>query len=301
VTAAEQARLALNAYSPGWRREHGEALIGTLLDAAEAHDRDRLTWAELADTVVQGLLQRSRLVTHSGPARLLGRTGLLVGGALALTGLILGELAPQYSARAAAAQALMERQHRLYPVPGPLGPFPTTGPVLYLAWIALLLAALFGRAWLIRRLAVIAVLLAAVLTLSENVGLNRPPLTMLALLGWAAALVAVAPWQRRAGTRSAVNALVLTAIATPFGLNSVLHANYYWAMFPWYSWFTSRNHHSGLGTDSSSHFALNLVGVTLLIAVLVRALESIGRRAFRSSSPDQTSPEALSTTQANSG
>ena len=268
MTAEEQARRALNAYSPGWRQAHGEALIGTLLDAAEADQRDRLTRAELADTVFQGLLQRGRMLANTAPARLLGVVGLLIGGALAFTAMVLGEVVPRYAQNFSWTYSLMLRD-RANGLPGPLGPFPTTGPVLYFAWFLLVLAALAGRAGLVRRVAVLAVFLAAVLTMSESAGLTRPPMSVLVVLGGSAVRVALAPWRRGVAIGGAVAVLFLGCAAIGAGLSTALR-NEASTLYPWYDWSRQFAHYGAVGRASLGSF-------TLLIALAV-AVQSMGRR-----------------------
>ncbi len=234
MSADKQARQALKAYSPNWRRAHGEALIGTLLDAAYAQGRDHLSRRELSDVILQGVLQRGRVFTSTTVVHLLGMCGLLFGGGLALSAMVLGELAPRYAPDGADMMALMMRFEALG-LPGPLGPFPTSGPVVYVVWIALVLSSLLGRVRLVRPCGALAVVVAATsLTMSHAIGLTRPPTTLLVLLGSSAALVTLVPWRRNTAASGSALAVLAAVTIIAVGLPGVIGPNYEQALYPWY-------------------------------------------------------------------
>ena len=56
----QQYRRLIRWYSRGWRRHNGEALLGVMLDAAEAEHRDSPTAAERATVRTRGLLDRAQ-------------------------------------------------------------------------------------------------------------------------------------------------------------------------------------------------------------------------------------------------
>ena len=284
--AERQARRVLRAYPKAWRDAHGEALVGTLLDTVEGAGRNRLTWAEIADVLGQGLLQRARKAVATSAGRLLGAAGLAVGGALALAGLILGELAPRYADNAAWLGAEQARQQAAG-LTAAFGPFPTTGPVLYLAWAGLVLAAMFGEVRLIRRLAVSAAVLAAVLLFSGTVGLTRPPLTIVLALGWSAGLVALAPWRIRTAVAAAVAALAGTALLVAGMLPAVLwpRGTDQVSANAWYRSFNRVTHGGSVGLGGPAMLAPALVALTLLAVLL-----ALGLRALNSTDGRQTDP-----------
>jgi hypothetical protein len=136
-------------YPPAWRREHGEALLGTFLDAADARGGTGPTGREAAGILRHGLVWRLRLLAPSEPTRhLASMLALATGTALALTSFLLGEWQPGIAARGWRVE------------PGHVGPFATLGVLLYAVWLAALLAALAGMASAVRRLLVAALLLA---------------------------------------------------------------------------------------------------------------------------------------------
>jgi hypothetical protein len=163
-------------------------------------------------------------------------------------------------------------------MPGPFGPFPTTGAMLYLTWIALLAAALLGHTWLVRRLAVLAVALAAVVTMSESVGLARPPLALLLLIGSSAALVALAPLRRRTGIGASATALVLSGAATGVVLLSQPGMYDEWTYYPWYTTVAEATRFVAGGSRVGGVY---LLGIAALGALLTLAVDAAGRRLDR--------------------
>lgn len=174
------------AYPPVWRREHGEALLGTFLDAADARGGTGPTRREAAGILRHGLAWRLRLLAPSTETRrLAGLLALTSGTVLAVLCFLAGEWQPGMAAQGWRVQ------------PGHVGPFATLGVLLYALWFAALVAQLAGRATAARRLLVGLVALAAVIGASgvltgirllvanhaptgaaDLLGLRRPP-------GWA--------------------------------------------------------------------------------------------------------------------
>jgi hypothetical protein len=70
MTASGLSRAYVNLlawYSPEWRAQHGEAMLGTLLDQADAESRTRVSLAERAELITGGL--RERLLSTRHPTR----------------------------------------------------------------------------------------------------------------------------------------------------------------------------------------------------------------------------------------
>lgn len=173
----------MTAYPPAWRREHGEALLGTFLDAADARGGTGPTRQEATGILRHGLAWRLRLLVPSAETRrLAGLLALSSGTVLAVLCLLMGEWQPGMAAQGWRVQ------------PGHVGPFATLGVLLYALWFAALVAQLAGRATAARRLLVGLVVAATVLGASsvltgirllvtnhaptggaELFGLRRPP------------------------------------------------------------------------------------------------------------------------------
>jgi hypothetical protein len=278
MSADKQARQALKAYSPNWRRAHGDALIGTLLDTADAQGRDHLTHRELADVILQGMLQRGRVLTSTAIVHLFGMCGLLFGGGLALSAMVLGELVPRYAPDGADMMALMMHFQALG-LPGPMGPFPTSGPVVYLVWVALVLSSLLGRVRLIRPCGALAVSAAAAsLTMSHAIGLTRPPTTLLILLGGSAALVTLVPWRPNTAISGSTLAVLAAVTTTAVGLPGVIGPNYERTLYPWYQSISDASR-SVVSGDLSVWGWLG--GGAAVIALVALLGEAAGRRLDR--------------------
>jgi hypothetical protein len=196
------------AYPRRWREQHGEALLGTALDAADAEGRDRPTRREVADLVVHGLATRTGLLLPSPrvlhPAAV---AAVVLGSALALTALVLGELAPPYRPNPEFYTSLEGRW----------GPFSTVGPALYLVWVTAVGALALGRHLVARCLLALAALVAvALVPLAAQLDVNRPPRALLLGLAWCAVLGAAGLGHAPRATASAAvtGAVGLVAIAT---------------------------------------------------------------------------------------
>jgi hypothetical protein len=274
MSARRQAERVLRAYPAAWRQAHGEALIGTLLDLAEGQGRDRLTQAERADVVAQGLAERVRSLTVDPLWRGLSGAAVALGGALALAGLIVGELARagvthEYLAAYVAADG---RGWSNYPH------VLTTGLLVYPAWLALPAAVLIGPARWVRRIAVLTVLLSAVAfantvlaSLPGFTGLDRPPSGILVTLGWLAAVVALAPApaRRRAAVLGPVGALLLGSAAVTLTLPTALatrHEPYEYVASSFYLRFV----HGPLGLEAGL-WLLPVVVVALTLLMITVA------------------------------
>jgi hypothetical protein len=195
----------LRAYPRGWRERNGTVLLGTALDVADAAGRDRPTRREIADLVSHGLAVRAGLLLPS-PAvlRSAAVAAVILGGTLALTALILGELVPPYRQNPELALLIAEAW----------GPFTTTGPVLYGLWVSALAALALGRQrWARALLALCAVTAAALIPVAAAFEVNRPPRALLLALFWCALVGAT-------GLRGAPRATAAGALAGAAGLTT---------------------------------------------------------------------------------
>ena len=196
------------AYPRDWRDRHGEALLGTALDVADAAGRDRPTRREVADLVTQGLATRVTVLLPSPQVlRPAGTAAVALGGAVAVTALVLGELIPPYRPEWTYFASLAGR-------PGPLS---TLGPVVYALWLAVLAAVALGQRCTARvLLGAAAVAAVAVLPVAREFGLHRPPQPLLLVLFWCAVLGVVGPRRvpRVTAAWSTAGGVVLVATAT---------------------------------------------------------------------------------------
>nr|WP_241831929.1 hypothetical protein [Parafrankia soli] len=190
-------RRLLLCYPRRWREARGEELLGTLLDGAEAAGRTRPSRAEAVDLVVHGLATRCAVGVGVLPAGVRGATAALalaVGAGLSAVCLVMAERQPAVDQRLAAwptvAHPWTDRG---------LGPFLTTGPLVFVPWLVALAAAVAGR----RRIMLVALVVTypatgAVLALGRHTDLLRPPLSLLLVL----AVLAVPALAGAAATRA---------------------------------------------------------------------------------------------------
>jgi hypothetical protein len=146
-------RRALRWYPKEWRAAHEDAMVGTLLDVAEDDKRTRPARGELAD------LRASALASRLGPlgripAHVRDRATALafgLGAGIAVTALI---------ATAVQAKTTTPSLLRLEPV---VGPFIGYSFLFYGMWILAFVAAIIGRKWAARSLAIASILVAVAL------------------------------------------------------------------------------------------------------------------------------------------
>jgi len=180
-----EARRLLRWFPASWRRAHAEALIGTLLDAADAEQRDRLTGVERRDLVLSGLRERG----------------------LALVPLPVREAAASIALGVGAGLATLQLGLEWAPgVPKPawygdygFGPFVSAGAVVDLLWLAALVLGLVRQ-----RVAMIVVLavsvvagLALVVLPSSPWTASRPPAYGLLVMALLAMTACIAPLRTR--------------------------------------------------------------------------------------------------------
>lgn len=88
-------RFALRSYPARWRAEHGEEILGVMLDVAASRNKAKASLSDVAHLVLHGLVARVNRVLSVVPRRRrdrLAALGLIAGTALALVMIILGEL-----------------------------------------------------------------------------------------------------------------------------------------------------------------------------------------------------------------
>ena len=138
-------RAALDWYPSSWRAKNGEAMLGTLLDEAEATGRDKPRLGDLANLAMHGL--RAQLVRLSlvVPARVRDRVSaitLATGFAFALVMFVAAEWAP-WAARGPWNGWIADWRPMGGEVPG-FGPFASAAAGLYLLWIVAFVLAIVG-------------------------------------------------------------------------------------------------------------------------------------------------------------
>jgi hypothetical protein len=152
-------RRAQAAYPKRWRAEHGEALVGILMDIADAEHRQKASIGELVNIISNGLGVRALALTgHIAPAARdrIAVAATVIGTSFAALMLFLGEVGPWIRpgsliwrpTGAGVSEKLVE-----------FGPFVTLTSLVYLTWMAVFVATVARRPGLRRGLlwAVIAV------------------------------------------------------------------------------------------------------------------------------------------------
>ena len=205
------------AYPRDWRDRHGEALLGTALDVADAAGRDRPTRREVADLVTQGLATRVTFLLPSPQVlRPAGTAAVALGGAVAVTALVLGELIPPFWPDELVPPYRPEWAY-FASLAGRPGPLSALGPVVYALWLAVLAAVALGQRRTARvLLGAAAVAAVAVLPVAREFGLHRPPQPLLLVLFWCAVLgvVGLRRVPRVTAAWSTAGGVVLVATAT---------------------------------------------------------------------------------------
>lgn len=144
----QQYRRLLRWYPRSWRDANGDALLGTVLDAAEHEQRTTIPASEARGFAAAGLRARADLVVMQPVRDAAATVALAMGAGGAVTAFVVSSWAPWGTDGEYAAAVPM------------VGPFHDLGPVLTVLWVVALTAALTGR-WRFGRL---AVLLAAVVS-----------------------------------------------------------------------------------------------------------------------------------------
>ncbi|GAB2976054.1 hypothetical protein [Frigoribacterium salinisoli] len=174
-------RRLLAAYPRSWREQHGEALLGTLLDAAEAEGRDRPGLDVGADLVVRGAAVRVDRVVLRGVRDGIASSALALGVALAATYFVLHAWAPFGQGR----DVFRESLH--------FGPSMNPGVIPCGLWAVALLLTLAGRSGPARSVLLGTVPVALLLPVlgAARPEWDGPSTTNLVVLGVTAVLAAV--------------------------------------------------------------------------------------------------------------
>ncbi|MBO0984225.1 hypothetical protein [Rathayibacter sp. SD072] len=198
MSAERRYRRLLRWYPEDWRHEHGDVVLGMLLDDADAEGRDGPDASEALRLVVDGIAHRAwRRVDR----RRTTATAFVVAAVLALLYVVLGT----WSTGTASV--------------GFLGPF--SNPTVLVA-VALAVAAglaLLGRTAAARLLALAAVAgLVLLVVVAERSGWMGPGALVLAILAPPALSGAIPPTGARGAARDAIAAVVLVAVVLGGGI-----------------------------------------------------------------------------------
>jgi len=145
ATLERRYRAALDWYPRRWREENGEAMIGTLLDEAEATGREKPRLGDLANLAFFGLKARVVWLSLAVPPRVRDRVSaitLATGFAFALVMFVGAEWAP-WAERGPWNGWIADWVPTGGVVPG-FGPFASAGVVFFGLWIAAFLLAVVG-------------------------------------------------------------------------------------------------------------------------------------------------------------
>lgn len=119
-------------YPHAWRKQHGQIVVGTLLEMAGAEGRTAPTLAERLDLVIHGMLTRLGVFLPAGVRDGIAAVAMATGSAFALLYVWFSGWAPLMRNR--------EMQRELYA----FGPFINPGVVLCAIWFVAFALAIFG-------------------------------------------------------------------------------------------------------------------------------------------------------------
>jgi len=256
VSAVEvKARQLLRWFPSRWRQAHGEALVGTLLDAAEAGDRDELTRVERRDLIVSGIRERGLALIPDPVRRQAAPIALGVGASLAGLQLLVVEWSPWSS----------PAWKDLSPIPYGFGPFTSAGVIIDALWLAaLVLGLLRMRRTMITCLG--ASIIASIVLYFAPVtswSIGRPAATAMAVMALLAIAASSAPLTDRP-----FRPITLAAA----GLSTAALVGFTWGSLPRSDWYAS-----------SFVFGHNLnaapVGTVVAVAVILLSLVGLHRSA----------------------
>ncbi|WP_088289547.1 hypothetical protein [Kineosporia sp. A_224] len=214
-------RRLLRAYPRSWRTAHGEALLGVMLDVADADGRDRPTAREGTAVVRHALstwanaasdrLDRSGVVPSFAG---IGPAALALGTTLAAVSFLFGEWFPGVPLTWAGDFHA-----------APFGPFPSAGPLLYAVWLLAFGAVVAGAVGTGRLLLALAAVGAPVLlTVCDRAGVARPPLLFLYTMALFAVVALVGLPRQDGATRRRLGAVVGGATAAVTALLTAVTA-----------------------------------------------------------------------------
>jgi hypothetical protein len=177
-------RASLDWYPSVWRESHGEAMLGTLLDEAEATGRERPALAQTINLLIFGLRERARTAL---PVSVRDRASALawgLGAALSGVMFVATEWAPWATGDQYGLPWKTGGQYGL-PLDAAFGPFTSAGAVVLGLWIAAFVVAVAGAGTVARWMlaATIPASVALVAFDSQSWAVLRPTSTGLLLLG----------------------------------------------------------------------------------------------------------------------
>lgn len=185
-------RRLLSLYPKAWRAQHEDAVIGVLLDEADAAGRSTLTTATALDLIGHAAEERLESLMRWMPARLRARvamTALVAAAGLSVI-MLLGEVLGAHG-RPPAELIYMYGEYFIS------GPFMTIGVGLYIAFLIVFVLVVRGHGGFARFLLLGAVALAAITRALQVLGGYPAPrlmvLAMFAGLGLLAALATIRP------------------------------------------------------------------------------------------------------------
>jgi len=134
-------RAALRWYPRSWRAENADAIVGTMLDQAEAQGRSTPLPGELCNLASSGASRRLERFAPRAVRDRLALIALLMGTALSLLSTVLAEWAPFVTRET----ILFDDGSFFIPAAAGFGPFLSAGVLIYFAWILAFCAVLLKR------------------------------------------------------------------------------------------------------------------------------------------------------------
>ena len=244
-------RAALDWYPKGWRDENGEAMLGTLLDEAEATGREKPRLGDLLNLALHGIAEGLRRIPARMPSAMRDRVAAIslgTGFAFALVFFVAGEWAPWATNGPWNGWAIDWRPMN-QEVPG-FGPFASAGVILYGLWFAGFGLALvgFARTASFTLFATLPVSLMLVELSADRMVAMRPSNEMLIMLSFLALFAMVGRPTRRGQKRRGAKWLVVAALSAAIvpaaltaqlviGRSSASHWEVIARLDPWGGWF----------------------------------------------------------------
>ena len=244
-------RAALDWYPKGWRDENGDAMLGTLLDEAEATGREKPRLGDLANLAMHGAAESLRRIPARIPSTVrdrLAAVSLATGFAFAVVFFVAGEWAPWATNGPWNGWAIdwrpMNRE-----VPG-FGPFASAGVILYGLWFAAFGFAVLGlaRTASFTLFATLPASLMLVELSNDRMVSMRPSNELLILLAFFALFAMAGRPTRRGQKRRGARWLVVSALVAGFvpaalttemiiGSSSAWRWEVVTRLDPWSGWF----------------------------------------------------------------
>lgn len=193
MSALEQRyRAALRWYPRRWRSENADAIVGTMLDQAEAEGRDRPARGELRDLAGSGIRVRIERVAPGAVRDRVAAIALALGSAYALIMFVGSEWAPFATTGPWNGWMLPPGPtYRDYSTVG-FGPFASVMVIVFAMWIvAATLVLLRSRMATVMLLLTLPLLVWIRSVRLDDIGSMQPPTAALVLIGGLALLVCV--------------------------------------------------------------------------------------------------------------